>query len=282
MQLRDINRVVNGIKIYDPSVSEDDSSYNSKGLDNLYQFEKRHFWFRERKEFIYSYINTYIPITSAILELGAGTGNIARYLQIKGYKNLSVGEMHLKGLEYAKSYGIKQLLQFDLMKATFESEYDAVFLFDVLEHIEQDNFALENIHLMLRDRGYIILTVPAHMWLWSRRDSIAGHKRRYNKRRLKEALCNAGFELIDIKYFFLFLVPFLYFRRLTCKDDKSPVRLDERGSEHLNINQFTNSCFLATCRLNKILNNVLPNVAGGSLIAVARKQQYSKLNKGLG
>ena len=81
-----------------------------------------------------------------IIEIGTGTGNVSRYLQNNGYKNISVGEMHLSGLKYAKDYGIKECYQFNLLDTPFEDEFDAVCMFDVLEHIKKDDLALQNVN----------------------------------------------------------------------------------------------------------------------------------------
>ena len=43
---------LDGIKYFHENVNEDHDDYNSKGLDNLYAQEEKHFWFIARKEFI--------------------------------------------------------------------------------------------------------------------------------------------------------------------------------------------------------------------------------------
>jgi predicted GTPase len=53
---------------------------------------------------------------------------------------------------------------------------------------------------MLKENGNIVLTVPAHMWLWNRDDTIAGHKIRYTKKDLENKLReNFDFEGTPIK-----------------------------------------------------------------------------------
>ena len=43
---------IDGIKIFHENVDENHDDYNSKGLDNLYVQEEKHFWFLARKNFI--------------------------------------------------------------------------------------------------------------------------------------------------------------------------------------------------------------------------------------
>ena len=123
-------------------------------------------------------------MSEKLIEIGAGTGNVSRYFVSNGYKRISVGEMHLRGLRLAKGYGIKECYQFNLLDTPFEDEFNACFMFDVLEHIKGDDFALQNVNKSLHKSGKIVLTVPSHMWLWNRSDAIAGHKRRYTKKEL--------------------------------------------------------------------------------------------------
>ena len=106
---------IDGIKVFKDNIESDHEDYNSKGLDNLYKYEEKHFWFIARKEFILSRFKKHIDKENNIIEIGAGTGNVSRFIKLHGFKNISVGEMHLNGLKYAKSYGIQNCYQFDLL-----------------------------------------------------------------------------------------------------------------------------------------------------------------------
>ena len=71
------------IKIFDKDVMENHADYNAQGLDNLYAQEEKHFWFIARKEFIFQNIKQFISVNEKIIEIGAGTGNVSRYLHNK-------------------------------------------------------------------------------------------------------------------------------------------------------------------------------------------------------
>ncbi|MCP5477943.1 MAG: methyltransferase domain-containing protein [Rhodanobacteraceae bacterium] len=66
--------------------------------------------------------------------------------------------------------------------------------FDVLEHVDDDT-GLREMHRILRPGGRLLLTVPAHRWLWSRRDELAGHQRRYSRSLLSKRVRDAGFHI---------------------------------------------------------------------------------------
>jgi len=262
---------IDGIKIFHNNIDQDHDDYNAKGLDILYNAEEKHFWFVARKEFILQEIKPNIDLKSKIIEIGAGTGNVSRYLKQNGYKNISVGEMHLNGLLYAKNYGIKDCYQFDLLDTPFEREFDVVCMFDVLEHIEDDGLALENVYKMLHKQGCVVLTVPSHKWLWNREDAIAGHKRRYTKKYLTRKLQDNGFEIVKAKYFFMFIVPLLYMRTILNKDDGSVIDKSE-FKEDIYMNPILNHILLFITRIENKLNDFLPNTFGGSLFIIARKK----------
>ncbi len=258
-----------GIKIFH-NTPEDHQDYNAKGLDHLFSQEENHFWFIARKEFILAQMLKHVDTKSAIIEIGAGTGNVARYLQHNGYNDFSVGEMHISGLKYAKSYGIDKCYQFDLLRAPFENEFDTVCMFDVLEHIENDKLALQNVYQMLKNRGEVVISVPAHMWLWNRDDSIAGHKRRYTKGQLVDLLNKAGFTIVKARYFFISILPLLYLRTLINKDSRLPVS-EEELNEAISMNPLLSKILLFISRIENQLNKILPNWFGGSLLVIARK-----------
>lgn len=262
---------VDKIKIFHDDIDANHDDYNAQGLDNLYKEEELHFWFITRKEFIFQEIKNVIPISSKVIEIGAGTGNVSRYLKDNGYQNIAVGEMHLNGLKYAKGYGIKECYQFNLLDTPFDKEFDSICMFDVLEHIEDDDLALQNVHKSLTSDGNIILTVPAHMWLWNRDDAIAGHKTRYTKKELVQKLESNGFEVLKAKYFFMSIIPLLYLRSILNKDDQSDIK-EEEFSGDISMNPIISNILLFISRIENKISYLLPNLFGGSLFAIARKK----------
>lgn len=260
---------IDGIKVFDLNVDANHADYNSKGLDNLYSQEENHFWFIARKEFILEGFKEHVKHDARIIEIGAGTGNVARFFLKNGYNDVSVGEMHLNGLRYAQSYGIQKCYQFDLLNNPFKNEFDVVCMFDVLEHIYDDVRALNNVYEMLGEEGYIMLTVPSHMWLWSKADVVAGHKIRYTRKELVKKLEECGFEVVSARYFFTSITPLLFLRRLINRDNGLPVT--EVESSEVKINSIFNKFLLFVSRVENKLNKYLPNWFGGSLLVLAKK-----------
>ncbi|HAI70298.1 MAG TPA: hypothetical protein DCM38_12790 [Gammaproteobacteria bacterium] len=190
-------------------------------------------------------------------------------MQKIGY-DVSVGEMHLNGLRYAKSYGIKNCYQFDLFEPPFSEDFDVIALFDVLEHLQEDVLAMQRVQSMLKPNGRVVLTVPAHQWLWNRDDALAAHKRRYTRKQLKIVMEKGGFEILHGHYFFVSILPLLLLRRILNADNEKQINERERHQE-ININPLINRILLKITMLENRFASWIPNLAGGSIIMVGKK-----------
>jgi SAM-dependent methyltransferase len=65
--------------------------------------------------------------------------------------------------------------------------FDLVCAFDVIEHIDDGEPALQEIYRVLKPDGSMIITVPALMSLWSQHDDVNHHYLRYTKTTLRNA-----------------------------------------------------------------------------------------------
>lgn len=82
-----------------------------------------------------------------------------------------------------------------------EELVDTVLSCNVLEHIEDDVSALENMARLLRPGGRVIAFVPALEELYGSLDRIAGHFRRYDRNLLGERLRAAGLRPRHFRFF---------------------------------------------------------------------------------
>jgi len=155
--------------------------------DELHRVEQTHWWFRARRQIVWSLVERYVGGEAGrrlkICELGCGTGgNLAAIAD----KHDVVGvECSPQALAYARqSLGDRVLRgslpnEIDLPPASF----DVVLLTDVLEHIENDAASAQTALNLLRPGGIVVATVPAYQWLYSPRDAHHHHFRRYSKQR---------------------------------------------------------------------------------------------------
>jgi len=253
------------ISIFDVELDTTFSNYNASHLEILNQVEPSHFWFKCRKEKICQTVEKYAQKNGQILEVGAGTGFIAEELLQRGY-DIAVSEIHSNGLQMAKKRGLPKLYQFDLFTPPFYEEFDLVCLFDVLEHLKDARLALTHLRSMVKRGGLLILTVPAHRLLWSHEDRLAGHTQRFEKKELETLLRASSLEPLHIRYFFSAIFPLLLARKWL-----------KKGGENSELKipcypLLDTLCYGAT-KLEFLLDPLLPNFFGGSLIAVAQKKE---------
>jgi SAM-dependent methyltransferase len=144
-----------------------------------------------------------------------------------------------------------------------------VALFDVLEHVDDDDIIIQNLFKMLKTGGKAIVTVPAHMWLWSKNDRVCSHRRRYEVKQLRYLFEKNGFKILKAHCFFVSILPLLYLRHIFSKDTGSLKDADYK--KRFKINPVLN--FLLE-KILKFENRILPLKffkVGGSVILVAKK-----------
>ena len=105
-----------------------------------------------------------------------------------------------------KQRGLSTVISSTVEDANFlPQSIDAMGMFDVVEHIDDDRAFLEKMTELLKPGGQLYLTVPCHNWLWSQADVDAGHFRRHTEKSL-QTLLHGLFEIDYLSYFFAPLV----------------------------------------------------------------------------
>lgn len=78
--------------------------------------------------------------------------------------------------------------------------YDCAYTLDVIEHIADDEGALQTLYRSLKPGGRILVAVPAHQSLFTDFDTKMGHFRRYELNELHAKLNQAGFKEVKLRY----------------------------------------------------------------------------------
>lgn len=253
------------VPVFAPELATQNEGFDKTLFEILFQIEPSHFWFKSRNELLIRSLKEYFSSALNYCEIGCGTGNTLQAISAENpHMTVTGSEIYLTALDYvAKRVPHANLIQADICRFPFESEFDVIGSFDVLEHIYNDALALKNIYKALKDNGGLILTVPQHKWLWSFYDDMAYHKRRYSRGELRNKLENAGFKIIRMTSFMTFLLPMMVASRL--KKTSEPSSL-------FSINRTMNSIFYQINRIEQILiNRNMDLLIGGSLLCIARK-----------
>ena len=155
----------------------------------------------------------------------------------------------------------------DARSIPFREEFDLIGAFDVIEHIEEDEAVLSQIHHACKPGGGIIITVPQHPGLWSEVDVFSHHKRRYTKNELVGKVQKAGFEIVEIISFVSLLLPILLLSRL-----KNESKKEFDSMREFSIPRLLNGILESVMDLERILIRMgIRFPAGGSLLCVGKK-----------
>ncbi|MCB0405352.1 MAG: class I SAM-dependent methyltransferase [Bdellovibrionales bacterium] len=207
-----------------PPVMHRVSAFNPRWFSLLSEIEQRHFWHRGRLRYLLKALGPYLLSHSAkhrlsAIDIGAGAGGFVKGLDREYgslFSELAVGDSSEQALGACKSKLPTSVhcYQLDVYRLLWKERWDAIFMLDVVEHLEDDQRALCEVYQALRPGGLLVLTAPAFQRLWSHNDVFVGHKRRYTKKRFDALATNAGFEACHLAYFCFFLSPLVYLSRL--------------------------------------------------------------------
>jgi len=258
-------------------------SYNPAYFAPLFATEDRHFWFKARNLVIETLMNQIIADLAPgyrILEVGCGTGNTLRVLQSVCKSGIVVGmDLFAEGLPYARQRTPCSLIQGDIHHAPFNTPFNCICLFDMLEHLPDDMQILHDLQSLLTLNGRLFLTVPAHPNLWSYFDEESHHFRRYQLAELRNKLLAAGYQIEYLTQYMLSIFPLVKLgRKLASLTNRSVQQRANLSSKQLTIRELqivpiVNE--LLTWLLSQevsLIKRRLPIPLGTSLLAIARKK----------
>lgn len=180
-----------------------------------------YFWLSGKRRLVWTLLRPYLPENERkgpVLDLGCGPGYALQELQAWGPAvGLDFSAEALRACQKRLRNPGPVLLtrgRADHLPYRDHSLLWVVSL-DLLEHVEDDEAALRECRRVLRNGGWLVLSVPAFAWLWGDHDTRFGHRRRYTVPALKEKLRRAGFKPVKITYVqILFVVPLWILRAL--------------------------------------------------------------------
>jgi SAM-dependent methyltransferase len=133
-----------------------------------------------------------------LLEVGAGQGAVGALLARRfDYVGL---EPDASSYEVAARRIGTSGSTLDVSVEDFPAErlFDVVCAFEVLEHLRDEDAALESWQRHLRPGGWLLLSVPAGPDRFGPADVKAGHYRRYDREHLVACLAEAGLSEVEV------------------------------------------------------------------------------------
>jgi SAM-dependent methyltransferase len=222
-----------------------------------------HFWIRRRFNVFRRLAGDLVPGARELAEIGCGNGLFQRQIeevygrQVTGFDlNEFALKKNLSCLSTVCCYDIYQ------RDPALRARFDLIFLFDVLEHIADEDRFLPALLFHLAPGAKLVVNVPAGEWAYSAYDHAAGHVRRYSIRSLRDAAERNNLEVMEWSYWGLPLVPILVLRKfwLLGMHDRDKIISAGFDSRMSAINQLLG--FVSSCEL------IPQTFLGTSLMAV--------------
>ncbi len=267
---------IDGIQCYAPDLMSEYSDYPNEGFEITEKVEEKSFWVRSRARILEREIRKILVNVHAsvkFLEIGCGTGFFLR--QLTSIKNIELtgSEIYINPLKYAKSKGSAvNFIQLNACDIPFESTYNIIGAFDVIEHIDDDVSVIKNVHKALVEGGYFILTVPQYMFMWSYIDDLVKHKRRYSRQDILNKLVTNNFEIIFVSSFVFTLFPLMLIQRIMDRKPKATINTASDFKERVDIPNWMNWMFNKIMKIDEFLIRLGISLPfGGSLLVVGRK-----------
>ena len=161
--------------------------------------QKTHWWFSVRRELISKFIKKYSKMKKLkILDYGCGSGTNIKALTKFG--DVYCYEKDKRTLDYLSSEYKKDKKVIIIKNLKRQIKYDLIILADVLEHIKEDSNALKTLKKFLKPQGQILITVPAYNFIFSKKDEVLKHFRRYGYNEIKN-LISKNFKILRITFF---------------------------------------------------------------------------------
>lgn len=231
-------------------------------------------WFLGRRDLFTNILGDHIkaPVNMAVdIGCGPGTNETLYPLFAKNWLALDHSKESFKGRDTKNG---SLILLADVLNLPVKSgSAELCLMLDVLEHIDDEQRVLSEIHRILRNDGLILISVPAFNCLWSYHDEQAGHKKRYRKKGLQSVCEESGFEILGHYYFnTLLFIPIFLIRKF--------LRILPQGKKTLEMNlspKYFDKLFCFILKLENFVNLKLFKLPfGTSIVALLRKKDERK------
>ena len=233
--------------------------------DRMAELADVHWWYVARRQILVDLIRREVrpPADARILEIGCGTGH--NLIALKQFGRVEGLEIDSAARALAATRLGQPIASAPLpeMAGIEAGAYDLIAALDVIEHVEDDAAAIDAIATRLKPGGKLLMTVPAHQWMWSAHDVANHHQRRYSKAGLKLLLERSPLQIERLGYFNSLLFPLAVGARMAGKLRKSEDSDDKLPPAPVN------ALFRSIFALERYAVGKLPLPPGLSLFAIA-------------
>lgn len=217
-----------------------------------------HWYYSHKFSIIEKLLDYDLESATLLIDVGAGSALFSKEL-IKQNPKLKCFAVDTG---YEDEINERSMEQLSFHKQLSDQKADIYLFTDVLEHVLDDrSMLLEYVNTAPLGSAFL-LTVPAHMSLWSGHDVFLKHYRRYSKVEFEKLILSTGLRIEKSKYIFSILFPFAYLIRKLPRNRRTE-------------SQMKTTNILLNYLLKKLLKlehlSLFPKPFGVSVVILARK-----------
>ena len=246
---------------------------NLEEYERMYRFEDAYWWFVARRDLVLNLIKNTYPTGEAlrILDIGCGTG--AMLDELTAFGSVVGADFSEEALKFSRERRQSlPLVRADVRCLPFASDtFDVITAMDIVEHIDNDKAAMQEIRRVLKPGGRLFMTVPAYMSLWSEHDEALHHYRRYTAPGVKDLAQRTGLSVERLSYTVTTLFPAIWlYRQISNRMPKR--RADgEKRADIVPVSPPVNQALLALLRWENKAVQRARFPFGLTVVCVARK-----------
>ena len=242
--------------------------FDADNAEKLMAADRDHWWFRSKAALVSTALrrtgSASDPTGEWLVDAGAGSGGVTSMLGWRPDRVAVLEGNEVMVRRALQVHGLSGLQSNVGALPVGDGTVAVVCLLDVIEHLDDPLAAVTEAVRVLRPGGRLVITVPAHEWLWSAADEELGHIRRYDRSLLRRQLEEAGVEPEVVSHVFSWLVGPVFATR----------RLARGGGAELGLDRSSTFIDLVAMVLTRIERGLIGRVSlpvGTSVLGVGRK-----------
>ena len=240
--------------------------FDEQLASTLIESDTDHWWFRSKGAIVGHVLRRQLRLAEPplLVDVGAGAGGVTAMLGWPPDDVVAVDGSEVLAATARDRHALPAAVGEIGHLPLPPGRVGVIAMLDVIEHLDDPDAALRDAWGALHAGGLLVITVPAHQWLWSGADELLGHVRRYTRPLLRGQLAAAGFEPVLLSHIFSWLVPPVWLQRRLATSAHQQLGLDQRSA-------LLDRVALVLTRLEQAVVRRVSLPLGTSILCVARK-----------